>query len=579
MATQQGLAPFTHITSNVKDRISTGLDKCTAVVGPARSYKTALVRSVQLALTGTHPVGAMPKDLYKLLCPEDRDAGLPLSVSLQGPSGFAEWALPQEGGIPKKPGPSRYTGDLDGLTEMERMRSIPTAPIKDLLTGAALGRQALIQRFGAAVSLAVPSGLSEAQREGWTEGVEGVTVELRKKAKGKEPDAAEVLGALEGWFNRTKLAAGREIGALKKSVVRQRAELEGAGGTEVLTTLKKQLASAVAFEAVNPKRVRLRDLQVDRTALGAEIDLYRLDVKAHEDRKKAAGGLDAEAQSRLLIGGQWLLSQLEKNEPDCPCCRQAWEKAAREARTEVVRAAVAARQVSVDALGGGDLEAAATALRARQKDIIARRARLDSGIEELIAIVDTMKGPSTWDGPDSGTLKAQIATLEGLGELRRRIDSDADRQAGLEVGQAMWKKLQQRAGERLREVLGDVKAEAESVINRYMPTGYTASLGLDGGGCEWQVTGTDGVGHGRGIMCGSEQGALMVALGIAWTEGSPLRVLVLDDPDLGLLAADVVPKVLDVVRVAVESGVLTQAIVALSRPDEIPDGWTRVVRG
>jgi len=101
---------------------------------------------------------------------------------------------------------------------------------------------------------------------------------------------------------------------------------------------------------------------------------------------------------------------------------------------------------------------------------------------------------------------------------------------------------------------------------------------LDGTTFSWCVSDTDGRVRGPGVWCGSEQGALMVALSIAWTEGVPLRVLLLDDPDLGLLAADAVPQVLTAVREAVESGVLTQAIVALSRPDEVPPGWVHVNR-
>jgi len=244
-----------------------------------------------------------------------------------------------------------------------------------------------------------------------------------------------------------------------------------------------------------------------------------------------------------------------------------------------VRAAVEARRVALAVSQNAlDLQGIEQTLQQRKRDLADRRARLDSACEELQAVLDASTAPAEWKGPSSGTLRAQIASLEQLGELRRRLDSDADRKAQAQVAQAKWRALQERAAQRLIEVLAQVRAEAESVVNRYMPLGMRASLVLDGTTFSWCVSDTDGRVRGPGVWCGSEQGALMVALSIAWTEGVPLRVLLLDDPDLGLLAADAVPQVLTAVREAVESGVLTQAIVALSRPDEVPPGWVHVNR-
>ena len=571
------IGAFTHLTANVKDHISCGLAPCTAVVGPARSYKTAVLDAVRLALTGKHTKLSNPVDLEKLRAAVDRVAGLPMQVSLQGPHGFAEWTLPMEGGVAKKPSAPRFTSKLGDLVpEAERERIMPVAPVKDLLTGESKGREATIARFGQNVTMEAPPGLTVVEKVGWEEGVVGVRGEMVGAS------AAEVLAGLESWFRREKLAAGRDRDAMGKTIEAQKAKLAGAGGVEVLDTLKKQLGQAVAYEAVAPKRERLRALAGEQQAMGVRVATYEKDVATFEARKKLAGSMEVGKQRELLVVGRWLLDAIKKaigkGNVDCPCCKQTWDIKKATDREAEVATMVATRAASVAAAGGG-LESEERGLMARRHELAKEKARVDSAMVEVGAVVKAMSdAPATWKGPDSGTLRAQIAGLEGLGKLRDRLDSDVELRAKHESRVTLMKGLEGKAADRLREKLVEVKAEAESVVNRYMPAGYKAVLALDGRTAQWSVVGEDGVAHEQGVMCGSEMGTLMVALGIAWTEGAPLRVMLLDDPDLGLLAADCVPAVLRVVEGAVRSGVLTQAIVALSRAGEVPDGWTTLSR-
>ena len=80
-------------------------------------------------------------------------------------------------------------------------------------------------------------------------------------------------------------------------------------------------------------------------------------------------------------------------------------------------------------------------------------------------------------------------------------------------------------------------------------------------------------------MSGSEYGALVVALACAWTEGAPLRVLLLDDTDLGPFDPANLHALLDCLRAAVVNGDLTQVIIGWNRPSEIPASWHKVFRG
>lgn len=574
---------FTSLRANVKDQIDTGLDACTALIGPARSYKTAILDAVRLALTGRHPVGATPSALLGLLSKEDRENGLPLTVSLQGVEGFCEWTLPMDGQKPKKPGDPVFTGKLELLSDMERSRVVPEAPIKDLLTGAAKGREALIARFGQCLTLDPPSGLSRAQRETWKITVGEVRAELERSGAVTE---AEVLSGLAGAFRRAKIGLGTEIGGLKKAIERGQAALASVGGSEVLEALMRQLAQAELYEKFQPRRLRLTGLQAERVRLDERETAYKEAVSkfraAEADAAADAEEKSLDQQKADLVFGEGFLVRVRRavegaktGSAPCPCCGQQWGLEAAKVREAKIASMVDARRASVAKVDtSGALAAEKARLRSVREGLRQDRARIDSGIEELVASLETSGAPPTWDGPEVSVLRAQVATLQNVDALRTRVDADADRVAALEAQRAVAAGLEKRAGTWLMEKLAEVRLEAESVVNRYMPAGYVAALHLDTG-LEWRVLDEDEEGHGRGAMCGTELGALMVALSLAWNEGSPLRVMLLDDPDLGLVASDAVPAVLGVVRDAVRSGTLTQAIVALSRADEVPEGWTR----
>jgi len=581
MTTSQYTA-FQYLKSNVKDdALETGLDPCTAIVGPGRSYKTAIIDSVRLALSGRHPVGKDPKDLALLRGVSTRDAGSPLLVSLQGPDGFAEFTVPMNGGRPRRPDSPKFEGKLSALTEAQRDRMLLPVPVGDLMTGGSRGRAALLARFGGTVSLAPPLGLDDNQKTLWARACGDVRAELESKSKGEPVADTEVLAGLESWFNRFKLGKGREKKELESAIERRRSILEQTGSAEVLEEIRMQLAKAERWVEDQSRVNRLEMLKRRREELEGEIEKHRADVTAFETQKAAAAEVvDTEDQERRLIFGEEFLVRLEKaagiDAPACPCCDREWTQALALARAERVAAAVEARREALMQVAAvQDFSAGEKRLRDRKDWMAKERASLDSGIAELGAVGFT----EPWDGLGVEQLRAQVTQLENVDRTQKAIELDAARIGPLQVEWLRAQTLQKEAKKALLKAFESVREVAEKEVNAYMPEAFRAILYLDASSTEWRVMGRDEESHGRGIWCGSEQGALMIALTLAWTAGSPLRVLLLDDPDLGHLAADVVPQGLGVVRDAVCRGDLTQAIIAMSRPAEIPEGWTKIVRG
>jgi hypothetical protein len=78
-------------------------------------------------------------------------------------------------------------------------------------------------------------------------------------------------------------------------------------------------------------------------------------------------------------------------------------------------------------------------------------------------------------------------------------------------------------------------------------------------------------------MCGAEQGALIIALVQAWTEDTPLRVLALDDEDIHAFSEKNMQKLCARLEALQREGKLTQVFVATTRPNDIPDNWTKVI--
>ncbi len=182
-----------------------------------------------------------------------------------------------------------------------------------------------------------------------------------------------------------------------------------------------------------------------------------------------------------------------------------------------------------------------------------------------------------YDGPSSQEIETQINNLRQAGGRKQRLMEDTTRLEALKADSARAKTLEGQAKKLLTSLLKQVAQDAEDTVNNYMPAGFKAALELSDTQCAWRVIGADGRAHSKVSMCGAEKGTLIIALALAWTEGSPLRILLLDDEDLTSFSPFNLGTFLTrIERLVNQEGLLTQAIITTTRPHEIPETWAKV---
>lgn len=183
----------------------------------------------------------------------------------------------------------------------------------------------------------------------------------------------------------------------------------------------------------------------------------------------------------------------------------------------------------------------------------------------------TTELPEKYEGPSSADLRATIKALEDAETANRQLDAEVGKLRQLELDRQLYKLLEQEATRELNGLLTRTADTANEAVNRYMPAGFKAVLDVEE--AQWQVIGTDGRAHGKKVASGSEMGALVVALSLAWTEGAPARYVRLDDEDIAFFDAETLPHVLRALKAATIDGRLHGVYIGWSRAHEIPDDW------
>jgi flagellar biosynthesis regulator FlaF len=195
--------------------------------------------------------------------------------------------------------------------------------------------------------------------------------------------------------------------------------------------------------------------------------------------------------------------------------------------------------------------------------------RIKAALEENAV---ALKGvPAAYDGPASMVLKFQIAALDTAANTSTALDKAVAETRQLTVQQEIAKTLEQESARMVSTLLAKTAETANAAVNKYMPEHFRATLDLET--AQWSVIGVDDRPHGKRVMAGSEFGALLPSLGLAWTEGAPGRFLTLDDEDLAFFDPDNLLLLLQALKDACDEGFLTQVFIAWSRPHEIPDSW------
>jgi hypothetical protein len=612
----QSLAHFHTLKTNLKKGGTFQLAKKTAVIGENKSGKSSIREAIELAMTGKHPRGHHLKDMLAL-APEGADE---LFAELEGASGKMTYRAAH--GV--EPHSCPLAGSpLAALGEDDKYRMLPALSMRELFTlSSTKARSALFKRFGQVEALPKPV-LTEEQQSLWTDAVSAI--EAKAKEKKQTLDVGDLLAALESWFKAEKMATGKKRGVLEREVeaIRKNAG-ESIAGTELIPQLEGAYRKALDWERTSPfrgqlkgKEVRLADLRAARAELLAaaerlaeeEIEAKTKDARAAEQLKAIEESIaDREAELRAaeksLVFGERLLEVLSdavslvQNDEETIECSMCFANTLRprhslahyeprvtnkrDERDSTLRALESAR-AALEEVKSTTLNAYG-AIMQRRSQIDAEYASKGNEIQSIEADIEKLKAglegvPDSYVGKTSTMIDEELKRLREGSTHRVTIQNKEKEIEALQKRGNTAKALENKTARVLQDLLQKTKTTAEACVNRYMPRGFKAELSLDGSNVVWQVIGGDGRPHVEHEICGSEESALVVALALAWTEGAPLRTLLLDDRDLYPFSKKNTRRILELLGQAVDQNFITQLIVFSTRPDEIPNGFLVIDRG
>ena len=604
------LGPFTNLTTNLKGGGSVALGPLTAIVGKNRSGKTGIGDAIIFGLTGTHGIGVSS---VMALAP----AGEPsLFVKLSN----------AQGRLTRKADGGNITldaeGAFQGLPPEALKNAVPAVALAELLTfGPGRAREAMIRRFGElGDTLPTPLLPGEGDKALWAQALEAT-----KPERGEAADTAERLASIAKWLRAEKLRLGKDVNLKAAELERKSVQVRQHGevSDEMLADAEAAYQQALSYENYFSARSKLKGLEEERTRLREvsallppngpsteesdldrpeEPDVTSLQAKEQELQEKLQEIADKESLAKMLL--QVIDKSIEHQA--CVTCGGTFEfngKALPERRAQVAEK-LAQRRTEKEKLAKtlstvsqqivelvNDHETKLMEWRRKRSEDAAKwnsfttRAAANkqarATLEEVLAAAEAQERPSEDTVITSNDARERLEALKVA-----KVGATALEPLDVEVRAAEAKRdlagrLGEETGKLLLSLLGKVKLKAEAGVNRFMPAGFLAKIALEDNGkptCRWEVMGADGTPHRRGAACGSEWASLATALSIAWVQGSPIRIPVLDDETLGVFDPENFKGLLAALEKAQKDGAITQAVVVTTRAAEIPKNWIRVER-
>lgn len=199
-----------------------------------------------------------------------------------------------------------------------------------------------------------------------------------------------------------------------------------------------------------------------------------------------------------------------------------------------------------------------------RRDLTQEHARIMASEAAAKKAFEGQKIPESYSGPSSAELQAHIDLLEQADVARKELIENQEAVRKVDKKRAQAKAFEEAAVEILQKILIGVQRTAEDTVSRYMPDGLRAVLDLDKN--SWAVMDTRvGVPRSKHSGSGWELDALAPALACGFTEGAPLRVLTLDDPDLDGVGLENAVRFFASLKRTVDAGHLTQVLAAGNR--------------
>lgn len=602
------IAPFDKISSNVKGfKGEIGVTSTVAFVGENETGKTAALDAVRLALTGKHPAG-LPE-----LIPEKAES---LFAIVQGASGSSTFSLAKGKLKGKKLDPPTRKGKLGDLTDEDLEHVMPTVSIGDMLEGwgAQRTRNAVVTRFVDLPGVPAPEAMSDAQEALWEQALTELTT---KDGEEIDFDPTEVLAGIGKWMHSVQLDKSKKKKHLEEQIESLNKEVtEESAGDELIPELEAKLKQAQKWEAqaknredlkaaeeafaalkteaesINDRTSKLTEQKEKLDALEAKIAEVIADTQDIVADQKAEEAKLAEKFTRGKVVQSILDAMVKHNVDRCPVCFHDSDHDHVVQRAKDMAELVAERQEEYE-IAQNDLRVTLQGIDEREAEVLRAKQAFANATQELEntktdlrnrgaqvkARLDALKNATSdveYIGPSSTELEAQIESLHAADAKKRQLQDITTQLAQTTATHEAVTKLKKEAKHLLQETLSQIQSTAESAVNKYMPDGFKAVLDLEGSNCEWRaVSRRDGRPHGKSAS-GAQKCALVIALALAWTENSPIRILIVDDKELHGFSKANVQAFLTMVKEHVDAGLLTQAFVAWSRPDEIPADWQKV---
>lgn len=540
---------FDRIVANIKGDIDYALKPCTVIAGRNKRGKTSVLDTIRLALTGKHPVGPHASNLAEL-APSD---ALRLHAKLYGPSGNVAWEMESEDGRWKKPRPPLFSGALRDLTADQR-RACLVLDHGDLLSfGADRMRRTITERFGELEEVPTPEGLNADQLAAWN------SARLNTQTKA---DPSEQLVAMQKWFGEQVRVQAKAAEQHASVAERLKAEVESMGGGVALDQIKQRIKTAGMWEEAQGRIERRDALLAELEDINEQVAAARIEEAANVDTRAELTAELQIARAQLATHQRLLQVATQSTNNCCILCG-----------TEDVDMSDVVRDIEHQIQ---DAQSQVNDLDRKLKGIPASKLpRLTERQRTIKATLDgiNVELPKPWTGPSTIELKKQRDAIIEAENTRKRYEAEQAAAEKCAREQQTYRLMQQQATRMLQSFLQNMKSSAEEAVNRYMPEGFTASLQISETEVQWRMVGADQRHHKRGAMSGSEQGALALAVAQAWGENNPLRIVLLDDTDMGVFDPDTLKLVFQRFKASVDQGLLTQVIIGWNRPHEVPADW------